>query len=42
MIEYRHVREHIEVYQDGEFLVSADNESEASQFLKEMEVEDNV
>lgn len=36
MIEFRHVREHIEVYQDGEFVVSADTESEARQFLREM------
>lgn len=39
MIEFRHVREHIEVYENGEFVVSADNESEAHQFLREMEVE---
>ena len=37
MIEFSHVREHIEVYQNGEFVVSADNESEAHQFLREME-----
>lgn len=37
MIEFRHVRGHIEVYKDGEFIVSADNESEAHQFLREME-----
>lgn len=39
MIEFRHVKEHIEVYKDGVFVVSADNKSEARQFLREMEVE---
>lgn len=39
MIEFRHVKEHIEVYEDGVFVVSADNESEARQFLREMKVE---
>lgn len=39
MIEFRHVKEHIEVYQDEEFVVSADTESEAQQFLEELEVE---
>lgn len=42
MIEFRHVREHIEVYKDGEFVVSADNESEAHQFLREMEVNNDL
>lgn len=35
--EFRHVRGHVEVYQNGEFVVSADTESEARQFLQEME-----
>lgn len=37
MIEFRNVKGHIEVYEGGEFVVSADNELEARQFLREME-----
>lgn len=39
MIEFRHVREHIEVYQDGKFIVSADNLEEAKQELNELGIE---
>lgn len=37
MIEYRKVREHIEVYKNGEFLFSADTIEEAHHDLEEME-----
>lgn len=36
MIEYRRVKEHIEVYEDGEFLVSADNMREAEEEVEKM------
>lgn len=39
MIEFRKVKEHIEVYQDGEFLVSADNLREAEQELRLMGIQ---
>lgn len=39
MIEYRRVMEHIEVYKDGEFLVSADNMREAEQEVAELGIE---
>lgn len=41
MIEYRHVMEHIEVYKNGEFVVSADNRAEAEQFLEELGVKED-
>lgn len=37
-IEFRKVKEHIEVYQDGKFIVSADNLREAEKELEEMGV----
>lgn len=36
MVEFRHVMEHIEVYEDGKFIVSADNLREAEQELEEL------
>lgn len=38
MVEFKHVKEHIEVYKDGKFVVSADNLREAEQELKEMKI----
>ena len=37
MIEIRHVKEHVEVFQDGKFLFSEDTESDARKELKEIE-----
>lgn len=37
MIEIKHVREHVEVFQDGKFLFSEDTESDARKELKEIE-----
>lgn len=34
-IEYRHIRDHIEVYVDGIFVVSADTMYEARKEIKE-------
>jgi hypothetical protein len=39
LIEFRNVKGHIEVYKDGEFIVSADNRREAEEELDEIGVE---
>ena len=36
--EFRKVKEHIEIYQNGKFLVSADNFQEAKQELEQMKI----
>lgn len=36
MYEFRRVMDHVEVYVDGEFLLSADNEAEADGELEEV------
>lgn len=39
MVEFRKVKEHIEVYKDGVFIVSADNLREAQEELDKMGIE---
>lgn len=39
MVEYKHVKDHIEVYRNREFLFSADTIEEAHHDLSEMEDE---
>lgn len=39
MYDYRHVRGHIEVYHDGQFVCSADNMTEAKREVREAEEE---
>lgn len=39
MIEFKHVRGHIEVYRDGKFLFSSDTMGEAKEELRKMNQE---
>lgn len=36
MIEYRHIKGHVEVYEDGKFLFAADSEKEADEELNQV------